>query len=162
MEVVLCWSRWCAEVSTPQGCSHEGSPWALCSCSGTCAESDCNHRAAPLKLVTELCINLTHSLNPDIYKYVRNTNSNVLWECSLSLLYVPRQKMCFVPVLGAADEVLEVRWQHSRSSSAATTDVGKNRFPSPAGVAQSELKASPVQDQQELLATDHFGSKCGS
>lgn len=86
----------------------------------------------------------------------------MLQECNLSLLCVPRQKMCFVPVLGSPDRVLEVRWQHSRSFSAAITDTGKNRFPSSAGVARSELKASPVQYLQELLATDHFGSNCGS
>lgn len=115
-----------------------------------------------MKLVTGLCMKLTHSLNPDVYKYVRNTNSSVLQECNLPLLYVPRQKMCFVPVLGTPDRVLEVRWQHSQSFSAAITDTGKNRFPSSAGVARSELKASPVQYLQELLATDHFGSNCGS
>lgn len=112
MELVLCWSRWCAKVSTPHGCSHEGIPWVLCSYSGTCAESDCNHRAAPVKLVTGLCIKLTHSLNPDVYKYVRNTNSSVLQECKLSLLCVPRQKMCFVPVLGYT-------WSSSRGEVAA-------------------------------------------
>lgn len=38
----------------------------------------------PVILVTELCINPTHSLNPDIYIYVRNTNSSVL-QCSVCL-----------------------------------------------------------------------------
>lgn len=54
-------------------------PRGSCAAAGVPVLSqNCNHRAAPLKLVTELCINLTHSLNPDIYKYVRNTNSHVL------------------------------------------------------------------------------------
>lgn len=45
---------------------------------------------------------------------------------------------------------------------AAVTDLGKNRFPSSAEVAQSNLKASTAQYWQELLATNHIGSNCGS
>lgn len=45
-------------------------------------------------------------------------------------------------LLGVPDQVLGVRWQRSRSLSAAITDIVKNRFPSSAGVAQRELKAS--------------------
>lgn len=51
----------------------------------------------PVILVTELCINLTHSLNPDVYKYVRNTNSSVLRGYHLSLPCVPERLRALCP-----------------------------------------------------------------
>lgn len=96
------------------GCSHEGIPQVRAGAVPPALVPVLSQTvimellpSTPVVLVTELCINLTQSLNPDIYKYVRNTN--MLQEYNLSLLYVPKRKICFVPVLDTPDQVLEVR-----------------------------------------------------
>lgn len=109
MEAVLSWGILCVEASIPYGCSVRGIPpaWA-----GVPMLSHVIMEllpSTPVILVIELRINLTRSLNPDVYKYVRNTNGSTLRDSRLSPLSVPGQRMCFVPVPDTPEEVLEGR-----------------------------------------------------
>lgn len=109
MELVLSRGIWGAEIS-----KHMDAP------AGASAGWGC---AAPGTLVTELCINLTHSLNPDLYKYITNTNRSPLQEYNLSLLYMPKQRMCFVTRAGYT-------WASSRSEMMAQIKfLGTNHRP---------------------------------
>lgn len=86
MELVLNSGIWCAEIRTLRGCSHKGMAWVR---AGAVLSQTVIMElllSTPVVFVTERCITLPRSPNPDVYLYVRNTNSNALQECNLALL----------------------------------------------------------------------------